>query len=66
MGFLETLIVGGYVYTTGVFVWFTRKLDALAHNHLKHLVDKAVKEALLARSQVDVSSERSDIIDSVD
>ena len=51
MGLIETLVVGGYVYTTAVFVWFSRKLDAVVTNHLKHLVKKAVEEAL---SKMDV------------
>ena len=66
MGLIETLAVGSYIYTTAVFVWFSRKLDAVVTNHLRHLVNQAVTEALLSRSKVDVSSERSDIIDSVD
>ena len=51
MGLIETLAVGSYIYTTAVFVWFSRKLDAVVTNHLKHLVKKAVEEAV---SKMDV------------
>lgn len=39
MGLIETLLVGGYLYTTGVFLWLQDKLQKLSNNHLKHAED---------------------------
>lgn len=36
MGLLETIMIGSYMYTTGVFLWFQRKYERLRDNHLKH------------------------------
>ena len=37
MTFLETLILGSYLYTTAVFVWFTKWERQRVTNHLAHL-----------------------------
>ena len=67
MGLLETLIIGCYVYSTAIFVWFQKKIDTLTTNHLKHLVAMEVQRQMeLSGLQVDVTSERSDIVDNVD
>lgn len=67
MGLLETLIIGAYVYSTAIFVWFQKKIDTLTTNHLKHLVAMEVQRQMeLSGLQVDVTSERSDIVDDVD
>ena len=64
---LYSLVVGIFMYTTGVFVWFQKKFDALTSNHLQHMVRQEVQRQMeLSGSQVDVSTERSDIIDNVD
>jgi len=67
MGLLETLIIGAYVYSTAIFVWFQKKYDKLATNHLQHLVAIEVQRQMeLTGSKVNVGSERSDIVDDVD
>lgn len=35
MGFLETLVIGSYLYTTATFLYFRRKIDVILSNHLK-------------------------------
>jgi hypothetical protein len=40
MDLLHTIVLGSYVYTTGVFLWFQRKYEMLAKNHLRHLEDR--------------------------
>ena len=52
MGLLETLVIGGYVYTTGVFIWLNKKLDRMATNHLQHLVQREVEKQLVIRGQL--------------
>ena len=39
------------MYTTAVFVWFQRKLDKLATNHLQHLVRQEVKKQMGEQSR---------------
>ena len=39
MGLLETLVIGGYLYTTGVFLWLQDKLTKIRTNHLQHTED---------------------------
>lgn len=39
MGFLETLVIGSYMYSTAIFLYFRRKIDTLVSNHLK-TIDK--------------------------
>lgn len=46
MDLLTTLMVGAYVYTTGVFVWFERRLNALATNHIRHIVAAEVQRQM--------------------
>jgi hypothetical protein len=43
MGLLETLVIGGYLYTTGVFLWLQDKYTKITGNHLKH-AEKAINE----------------------
>ena len=50
LGFLEYLIIGGYLYTTAVFVWFTRKWDRVVANHLEHIKTE-IKALALAAAQ---------------
>ena len=37
MGLIESLLLGGYVYTTGVFLYFRRRIDTLVGNHIQSL-----------------------------
>lgn len=46
MGLLETLVVGAYVYSTGIFIWFERRINRLVTNHLRHLISAEVKKQL--------------------
>jgi len=67
MDLLTTLVLGSYMYTSAVFIWFQKKYDKLATNHLKHLVAIEVQRQMeLAGSQVDIRAERNDIVDDVD
>jgi hypothetical protein len=43
MGFLETVVIGGYLYTTGVFLWLQDKVSKINRNHLKH-AEAAINE----------------------
>lgn len=40
---LTTLTLASYVYTTGVFLYLSRKIDVVKQNHMKHLL-KAINE----------------------
>lgn len=44
MSFIETLVLGAYLYITAVLGLVWRKIDALAVNHLAHI------EALMQRN----------------
>lgn len=37
MGLIETLVLGGYLYTTAAFAWLFRRVEKYAHNHMAHL-----------------------------
>lgn len=37
---VNALLIGGYVYTTGVFLWFQRKYERLRDNHIKHVEER--------------------------
>ncbi len=43
MGIIETLVVGGYLYTTAAFAWLFRRTDKLESNHLVHLEERVAK-----------------------
>lgn len=43
MGLFESILLGSYMYTTAVFVWFQRKYEQLYHNHLAH-TEQALNE----------------------
>ena len=49
MDLLHTLLLGAYVYATGIFIWFERRLNALTSNHLRHLVEIEVMKQLEAQ-----------------
>lgn len=50
MGILETLVVGGYLYTTAAFGWLFKRTDKLENNHIVHLEERVAKlEKLLDR-----------------
>lgn len=40
MGFLETLVVGSYLYSTAIFLYFRRKIDTILSNHLKSIIKR--------------------------
>jgi hypothetical protein len=40
MGLIETLVLGGYLYTTAAFVWLERKIATLHSNHIKHIHER--------------------------
>lgn len=46
MDLLTTLVVGAYVYSTGIFIWFERRLNALATNHIRHIVAQEVQRQM--------------------
>ena len=50
MDFRDYLLVGSYLYTTAVFVWFTRKWDRVVANHLEH-IKAEIKALVLAAAQ---------------
>ena len=37
MNLIETLLLGSYLYTTAVFIWFTKWERQRVTNHLEHL-----------------------------
>ena len=43
MGIIETLALGGYVYTTAALVWLERKIATLHSNHLHHIEERLTK-----------------------
>ena len=49
MDLLTTLVVGAYLYTTGIFVWFEKRLNTLTSNHLQHLVEVEVTKQMEAQ-----------------
>lgn len=43
MGLLESLIIGSYVWTTGIAAWLSQRIDKTVSNHILHLSARVVE-----------------------
>ena len=43
MTILETLILGSYLFTVGVYKYLSAKIDKFINNHLKHVDERLAR-----------------------